>query len=276
MGDSPVRGVFAFAGADILIMPEPDRPGEAAGRWLPWLPGNAAHDRIAHRMVRFEHGGDMYGALDADETVVSEALRAGAARLLVREALSLLREDHARLALRAMALKNWELHSNFCMSCGAPLARGSGESAGGKACSACGRSHFPKISPAVIVLVTDGDRILVAHNARFPAGRFGLIAGFVELGETVEDTVHREVREEAGIEVRHPHYLRSQPWPFPDSLMLAFEAEYLSGEPTPDGDEITELRWIGAGDRLNLPPRGSVAHSLISGFFSAREAPAAP
>ena len=281
----PVRGVLAFAGTDLLLMPGP------AGGWIPWLPESLvpespepespepqsqAGGHGAHRMVRFVHSGEHFGVLDADEGLVASAAASGARRTLVREAISLLREDHAKLALRAMALKNWELHSNFCMSCGAALARGSGESAGGKVCGACGRPHFPKISPAAIVLVHKGDRVLVAHNARSPAGRFGLIAGFVELGETVEDTVHREIREEAGVEVHNLRYVRSQPWPFPDSLMLAYEAEYLSGEPTPDGGEITELRWIGPDDRLNLPPSGSVAHSLIAGFFSARAGAAAP
>jgi NAD+ diphosphatase len=116
------------------------------------------------------------------------------------------------------------------------------------------------------VLVQKEGRILLAHNARFPAGRFGLIAGYAEAGESLEEAAVREVREEAGIEIQDLRYVKSQSWPFPDSLMIAFTAEWKSGEARPDGVEIEELRWCGPDDLPDIPPPGSVARYLIDRF----------
>jgi len=146
-----------------------------------------------------------------------------------------------------------------------------GESEGAKVCEACGRAFFPRISPAVITLVRRGREMLLAHNAKFPSGRHGLIAGFVEPGETLEETVAREVMEEAGIEIGEPRYVRSQPWPFPDSLMIAFEAEYRSGEARPDGEEIDHLGWFVPENLPDIPPPGSVARYLIDRFIASLE-----
>jgi NAD+ diphosphatase len=143
-----------------------------------------------------------------------------------------------------------------------------GYETGARRCPACSRIYYPKVSPAVIVLVRRAGKILLAHNAAFPAGRFGLIAGFVEAGESIEETVRRELREEAQIEVGDLRYVASQPWPFPDSLMLAFEAEWASGEGRPDGVEITELRWCGPDELPSIPPPGSVARRLIDRWLA--------
>jgi NAD+ diphosphatase len=140
------------------------------------------------------------------------------------------------------------------------------EDSGGRFCTSCGRVHFPRISPAVIVLIRKGPRALLAHNARFRNGFFGLIAGFVEAGETLEDAAAREAREEAGIEICDLRYVKSQPWPFPDSLMVAFKAEWASGEARPDGVEISELRWCLPSELPNVPPKGSVARYLLDDF----------
>ena len=107
---------------------------------------------------------------------------------------------------------------------------------------------------------------MLAHNARFPAGRFGLIAGYVEAGETIEEAAIREAREEAGIGIGDLRYVKSQSWPFPDSLMIAFTAEWESGEARPDGVEIAELRWCGPDELPDIPPPGSVARFLIDRF----------
>jgi len=104
-----------------------------------------------------------------------------------------------------------------------------------------------------------------------PKGRHGLIAGFVDPGETLEEAVRREVMEEAGIEIHEPRYIRSQPWPFPDSLMLAFEADFKAGNARPDGAEIDDLGWYGLDDLPEIPPPGSVARSLIEGFIARRK-----
>jgi NAD+ diphosphatase len=179
-----------------------------------------------------------------------------------------------RPALKGLALLNWLEGARFCGACGtelvdaAEVANEDLRGSGGRVCPACGRPHFPRISPAVIVLVRNEGKALLAHNVRFPAGRFGLLAGFVDAGETLEEAAVREVREEAGIEIRNLRYARSQPWPFPDSLMLAFTADWKSGEARPDGVEIAELRWCGPDELPAIPPPGSVARSLIDEFVS--------
>lgn len=262
--------VLVFSGTEILI------PSTDAIH--PWFAEGTLPENLAPLARPFEFEGKAWGAalIGAPPAGylpiaghVPDSLP-GAVRIPVRESLARFGGADARLVLKAYALANWDAATRFCAACGAALGPGpgTGEAAGGKLCGSCGRAHFPRISPAVIVRITKGDRILLAHNAKFPAGRYGLIAGFVEAGETVEETVRREVREEAGLEVTEVRYLRSQPWPFPDSLMLAFEAKWKSGEARPDGEEITELRWCGVDDLPDLPPPGSVAYSLISEFLS--------
>ena len=115
----------------------------------------------------------------------------------------------------------------------------------------------------MMCLVTRGRDILLARNVNFPPGRYSALAGFVEAGESIEETISREVREEVGIEVKHPKYFASQSWPFPHSLMIAFTAEYAGGELTPNGHEIAEAEWFNAGHLPQLPPRVSIARALI-------------
>ncbi len=274
-------GVLLFCGTDIFL---PAPPGGTAGGAFGGISGGAssvvpggtpglAFDVFpalpavpAERARAFEFDGALWSALSLDEEE-AVSLPGGAFRMPVRLALAEFAEPESRLILKGLALANWTRTANFCGACGAPLLDGSGTDSGGRVCSSCRRPYFPRISPAVIVLIKKGEQVLLAHNAKFPPDRFGLIAGFVEVGETLEETVRREVREETGIEVRNLRYLRSQPWPFPDSLMLAFEADYASGEARPDGEEITELRWCGRDGMPDLPPPGSVARSLIDGFF---------
>jgi NAD+ diphosphatase len=125
--------------------------------------------------------------------------------------------------------------------------------------------EFPRISPAIIVLITNHrEEILLAHNNNFADGIYSLIAGFNEAGESLEDTVAREVMEETGITVDHIHYETSQPWPFPNSLMLGFTARYVSGIVRPDGIEIADVRWFSRDKLPNLPGSGSVSRYLIN------------
>ena len=130
----------------------------------------------------------------------------------------------------------------------------------------CGHSAWPRVAPAMMTLVKRGDAILLARNIAVPpGGRMSALAGFVEPGESVEDAVHREVREEVGVEVRDLRYFGSQSWPFPHSLMVAFTAEYAGGEIRCDPGEIAEARWFGPGDAMpEVPPRYSISHALIS------------
>jgi NAD+ diphosphatase len=177
--------------------------------------------------------------------------------------------ESADRAGRAYHLLNWEKGTRFCGRCGAPTKDKEDERA--KVCTACGAIVYPRISPAVITLITKGKSILLAHNAHFKAGMFSLIAGFVEPGETLEKTVAREILEEVGIEVDNIRYQGSQPWPFPDSLMLGFRAEYRSGDIKPDGIEIVEAGWFTRDTLPNLPLKGSLSRLIIEEWLAGKQ-----
>lgn len=171
-------------------------------------------------------------------------------------------EPTLAVAGRAFQIADWARTHRFCGVCGAPMERARGERA--MRC-ACGHACYPRISPAMMVLVRRGEAILLARNVAVPpGGRMSALAGFVEPGESVEDAIHREVREEVGLEVTDLRYFASQSWPFPHALMLAFTAEYAGGELRPDLAEIAEARWFGPGDPLpELSPRQSISRALI-------------
>ena len=135
-----------------------------------------------------------------------------------------------------------------------------------KECIFCEQSFFPRFSPAVMVLVHKEDKILLARSYRFPPGDYSAIAGFIELGESAEQAAHREVKEEVGIEITNLRYFSSQAWPFPDSFMIAFKADYLSGELILEPDEIEDAKWFSRNDLPNLPPSVSIARELINSF----------
>lgn len=171
--------------------------------------------------------------------------------------------DDALLAVagRARQLVQWMQTHRYCGACGTPTQAMPGERA--RKCPACGQSDYPRISPAMMVLVKRGPEILLARHRRF-AARYSALAGFLEAGESIEDAVHREVREEVGLAVKDLRYFASQSWPFPHSLMIAFTAEWAGGEIRVDEDEIAEARWFGPGDALpELPIAQSVARALI-------------
>jgi NAD+ diphosphatase len=176
--------------------------------------------------------------------------------------------DPAGRMLRAFHVSQWRGESRFCGRCGEKNIDAPDELA--RLCPACGRLEYPRIAPAVIVLVTnDSGEALLAHNKKFPPGMYSLIAGFTEAGESLENTAAREVREEVNIEIREIRYIASQPWPFPNSLMLGFTARYAGGGLRPDGIEIEDAQWF-PPDRLPLlPGHGSVSRFLINRWLSA-------
>jgi NAD+ diphosphatase len=255
--------LFIFSGQDILL-PASSNDDGANKIGMPSLGLPAASLDISKVELRrdFVWEGRPCAALSLDEDT---ALRIGLVRIPLRQAMGMFDAEAIRPALKAMALVNWMAGALRCGACGAPLVDDDHESSG-RRCTVCGRIHFPRISPAIIVLIRKGDAALFARNARFPGNRFGLVAGFVDPGESLEETVVREVREETSIEIADIRYLRSQPWPFPDSLMLAFTANWASGEAKPDGKEIVELRWCQADDLPSIPPTGSVARWLVDEF----------
>ncbi len=178
-----------------------------------------------------------------------------------------------RLAGYASEVISWRRTFQFCGVCGSKTERATHERA--MKCPSCGHMAFPRISPAIIVAVTHGDSILLAHNAQFPNNQYSTLAGFVDPGETAEETVEREVFEEVGVKVKNIRYVTSQPWPFPDSLMIGFTAEYESGEIVPDGKEITDARWFTKSDldAITIPGKQAVARTLIEFVFGAIDRP---
>ncbi len=173
-------------------------------------------------------------------------------------------EEFFGMAGRAKQIVGWHATHRFCGRCGGRTEPAPGELA--KRCTGCGLMHYPRISPAAIVLVRRGDRILLARSPGFPEGMYSVLAGFVEPGESTEETVVREVREEVGIGVKNVTYFGSQPWPFPNSLMLGFTVDYADGELTPDPGEIEDAGWYAAADLPRLPPRTSIARAMIDDF----------
>lgn len=166
------------------------------------------------------------------------------------------------VAGRAVQLVEWARTHRHCGACGSATERVEGERC--LRCPACGHAAYPRISPAMMVLVRRGQQILLARHRRSPTGFFTALAGFLEAGESVEDAIHREVHEEVGLLVRDLRYHASQSWPFPHSLMIAFTAEYAGGELRLDEDEIAEARWFGPGDTMPAIPSGlSIASDLI-------------
>ena len=165
--------------------------------------------------------------------------------------------------LRSHHVSLWRRESRFCGSCGGPNKDAdSGELA--RECPACGRLEFPRISPAVITIVTnDRGEALLAHNKKFINRVYSLIAGFNEAGESLEATVAREIKEEVNIDVKDVRYIYSQPWPFPNSLMLGFTARYNGGEVRADGIEIEDVRWFSRDKLPELPGSGSISRYLI-------------
>ncbi len=168
-------------------------------------------------------------------------------------------------AFRAVQILAWDETHRFCGACGEATFKKAEEHA--KVCPKCGHMAYPRLSPAVIVAVTKGDKLLLARNKNFVSGLYSVLAGFVEAGETLEECVKREIREEAGIEVKNIKYFGSQPWPFPNSLMLAFTAEHESGEIQIGEDEIEDARWFGAEEVPNIPGKLSISRKLIDWFL---------
>ncbi|MDR1830006.1 MAG: NAD(+) diphosphatase [Candidatus Fibromonas sp.] len=174
----------------------------------------------------------------------------------------------AHIAAFATHLVRWRATYKHCPSCGKPLKEHDFERC--LRCEACDANFYPVISPAIIVSVFKEGKILLAHNTGFPAGRHSLIAGFVDPGEGLEAAVHREVMEEVGISIKNLRYLESRPWPFPNSLMAAFTAEWESGELKPDGVEIERAAWYGPNGELpDLPPKGYMARKIIDEWLAA-------
>ena len=309
----------AFTGAAL------DRAGDSRRRDLAWLEAQRAHPAAravvagargvrvdGARLARVPLDGepaelllglDAHGplfALDEDPPAEGLAPLVGAGgnrgepptaqgedRIGLRQAAMVLSREDGGLAAYAAALLNWHRRHRFCANCGQPTDVSEGGLV--RSCPACGAEHHPRTDPVVIMLVTDGDRLLLGRQAAWPTGRYSALAGFVEPGESLEEAVAREVREEAGVTVGRPQYVASQPWPFPASLMLGFSAPWQGGEPAIGDDELQDVRWFtraeiaaaaaedddaawgtpgDAGGPLKLPPRLAIARRLVENWLA--------
>jgi NAD+ diphosphatase len=186
----------------------------------------------------------------------------------VRELDGLVPDEEVAIAGLAVQLTDYDRTTRFCGSCGAPTVPARTERA--RLCPSCHNIMYPRLSPAVIVLVRNGDAALLIHGKDAPPGRYSLVAGFVEPGETIEQAVRREVMEEAGIAVKNIRYCASEPWPFPNSLMLGFFADYDGGEIAPDGTEVESAAWFDRDHLPDLPGKLSITRALIDHWLDDR------
>jgi NAD+ diphosphatase len=172
------------------------------------------------------------------------------------------------IAGRAYQIAEWARTHRYCGACATPTELMPGERC--LKCPRCGMAAYPRISPAMMVLIRKGDAILLARHTVSPTNRFSALAGFLEAGESIEDAIHREVFEEVGLKIHNLRYFGSQSWPFPHSLMISFTADYLSGEIRIDENEIAEAHWFGPEDVLPpYAPEISIAAGLINSHLSA-------
>ena len=190
----------------------------------------------------------------------------GEAWVPLRQAMADAEPAPLKAMVRAAELAAWKHDHQFCGVCGTPTQRREDEVA--FVCPSCQTEFWPRVTPAVIMVIHRGNEILLARHARSKATPlFSCLAGFVETGETAEDAVAREVAEEVGVRIGRPRYWKSQAWPFPHALMLGFHAPWESGEPIPDGKEILQAGWFRRDALPLLPPPLSIARQLIHRYF---------
>ncbi len=274
---------WADSATRVVVLQGVDPAASDDGRTLSWIPTATAPpgDRLllgeADGVVRFAV---VTPATDDISTgtprthVDGADAPVGLGFLPLRRLAQRLSDVEASFAVHAVALAGWHQRHTCCSVCGCPteVVR-AGES---RTCPSCSAQHFPRTDPAVIMTVVDDEgRCLLGHNSARAEGWYSTLAGFVEPGESTEQAVVREVREEVGVEIDRVTYLGSQPWPFPSSLMLGFDAHASSVDIVVDGDEITEARWftrdelasaVKAGE-LVLPTTISISGALISRWY---------
>ena len=179
----------------------------------------------------------------------------------LRTLFSVLDDAHFALSGRALQLVDWDRTHQFCGRCGTPTLAKRDERV--RTCPACRLSAYPRVAPAVMMLVRRGDELLLGRGPHFPAGMYSALAGFVEPGESLEQCVEREVAEEVGVRVSNIRYFASQSWPFPHSLMIAFVCDWESGDIKPQEGEIEAANWFKVLQLPKLPSRISIARRLI-------------
>ncbi len=254
-----VHGVSLALGSHRSMAGPEFRPGED-GWWVP------RRQLPALKTVTEEFLGEAdVDGLTAPVWAIEAAPPANESWTPLRGLMAAAPPDQVKSAVRAAELAAWRASSRFCGGCGSATVRRSDQVVFD--CPACGMQFWPRVTPAVIMIVHRDDQVLLVRHSRYSAPIFSCVAGFVETGETLEEAVAREVSEEVGITVGRPVYFASQAWPFPHALMTAFFVPWVSGEPRPDGEEIVEAGWFGKHDLPAMPPPLSVARKLVRAFF---------
>jgi NAD+ diphosphatase len=247
---------FVFRGRELLVHPQRMlRPIESL-------------EELGLRPVRTQYLG-VYGESHCFSAEVAQEFQAPE-ELVFRELRMLYGrldpELHA-LASRAVQIVDWDRTHQFCGACGERTEASAHERS--RRCPRCGLTNFPRLAPSMIVAVERGDEILLGRSPHFPPGIYSVLAGFVEPGESVEETVFREVHEETGVEVENIRYFGSQPWPYPHSLMLGFQARFARGEIRVDGVEIEDAGWFRADEMpTTFPGNVSISQWLIRDFLA--------
>ncbi len=246
--------IFAFVGDDLLLTTGNALPDAISLSGLPVADTDCLIGELAGAQCR----------LVAWPATIE--LPQGLIRHNLRQVWGLISEAYFAVASRARVLLAWDRQHRFCGACGAPTAPAAHDAT--RICSNCKQSARPRLSPAVMVLVHRGDEVLLARSPHFKPGMYTALAGYVEAGESLEDCIHREVMEEVGIRVTNLRWFGSQTWPFPNLLMLAFHADYVDGEITPQPGEIEDVRWFRKGERPEeWPHPGSISYHLIRSFL---------
>ena len=249
---------FAFVGSKLLV-----RLDGAVSQ----IPNSISLTELGIVPVRTQYLGTLddqpcYSAQLSEDAIAPDGMSLRG----LRELYGTLDEDLFALSGRAIQLVEWDRTHQYCGHCATPTIQLPNERA--KRCPKCGLVNYPRLSPAMIVLISRGEELLLARAHRFPAGMYSVLAGFVEPGESLEETVVREVREEVGIEVKDIRYFGSQPWPFPNSLMIGFTATYASGDIVLETQELVDAAWFSKHNLPQIPPKLSIARKLIDWFVS--------
>jgi NAD+ diphosphatase len=258
---------FVFRGDELLVemgpplAPSDDLRVRARPAWAK-LPLHKNHNWLGSEAARTLYLGRLAGLQCwAAELPGGAAPPPGLAWAGLRSLFSVLDDAHFALAGRALQLLAWDRTHQYCGRCGTPTVAKTDERA--RVCPACKLSAYPRVAPAVMALVHRGNQLLLARSPHFPAGMYSALAGFVEPGESLEQCLAREVREEVGVEIGNVRYFASQSWPFPHSLMIAFVCDWRGGELRAQPSEIEDAKWFEVLQLPKLPSRISIARRLI-------------